>query len=170
MKNTLGVESNLKLDRTSHQTKETFRVETKYGIIDRVPMTPWKDLVPYWEGICRAIFEVLSENDFYPYTATLKRPKGFVASKIYWDKSRGSQKRIPLADARYFIYKLKEKPEFVDAIMRFNKKSGKNWLGESNIAVLGGYLHSFCLTLMPILKVVQKGKMNCLKPAFTSHG
>lgn len=165
----MGVENNLKLKGSSNQTKETFAVETSYGIVDNVPMTPWKDLVPYWEGICRAIFEVLFENDFHPYTATLKRRRGFVASKSYWDMSRRSQKRVPLADARYFVYKLKEKPDFMDAIMRFNKNSGKNWLEESNISVLGGYLCSFCLTLMPILKVVKKGKIDCLKPAFTSH-
>lgn len=162
-------ESDLESRGTDHQTKETFAVETNYGIIDSVPMTPWKDLVPYWEGLCRAIFEVLIENDFHPYTATLKRPRGFVASKSYWDTSHRNRKKVPLTEARYFVYKLKEKPEFVDAITRFNRSSGKSWLDESNIAVLGGYLYSFCATLMPILKVVKKGNMYCLKPVFSTH-
>lgn len=49
-------------------------------------------------------------------------------------------RKVPLTEARYFVYKLKEKSYFVDSIMRFNEKSGKNWLDERNIAVLGGYL------------------------------
>ena len=56
------------------QIRETFSVKTKYGIVKEVPMIRWKELVPYWAAICRAIFEVLIENDFHPYTATLKRP------------------------------------------------------------------------------------------------
>jgi hypothetical protein len=78
-------------------------------------------------------------------------------------------RKVPLTEARYFVYKLKEKSYFVDSIMRFNEKSGKNWLDERNIAVLGGYLCSFCLTLKPVLKVVKKGTMNCLKPKLSTR-
>lgn len=165
----MGVESNLRPKMSSHQTKETFTVETKYEFVDKVPVTTWEALVPYWESICKAIFETLVENDFHPYTATFKRRKGFVASKTYWDMSRRNPKGFPLTEARYFIYKLKEKSEFTDAIMRFNKSSDKNWLDESNIAVLGGYICSFYFTLKPILKIVKKGNMNCLKPALRTH-
>ena len=55
---------------------KTFSVQTNAGKVEKVPVTIWKDLVPYWESICRAIFEVLIENDFKPYTATLKRLRG----------------------------------------------------------------------------------------------
>lgn len=70
-------------EKVRHQT-ETFSVQTIAGKVENVPLTGWKDLVPYWAGICRAFFEVLIENDFKPYTATLKRPEGFVASSNYW--------------------------------------------------------------------------------------
>lgn len=38
--------------------------------------------------------------------------------------------KIPLSDARYFVFKLKEKHYFVKAIQEFNKKIQKNWLEE----------------------------------------
>lgn len=143
-------------------------METDHGIVEGVPMTQWEELAPYWSAICRAIFEVLLENDFHPYTATLKRPKGFVASSSYWRMSLRNPTRVPLSEARYFIYRLREKPYFTDSIRRFNEKSGKNWLEENSIAVLGGYLCSFCLTLKPVLEVVNKGAKNFLKPKLTS--
>jgi hypothetical protein len=139
-------------------------LKIKYEIVKEVPMIRWKELVPYWAAICRAIFEVLIENDFHPYTATLKRPKGFVASSKYWEKSLENPTKIPLSDARYFVFKLKEKQYFVKAIQEFNKKIQKNWLEEKNIHILGGYLYSFYYTLKPVLKVERKGKKNYLKP------
>lgn len=75
---------NTRLKEEERQPLETFSVQTIAGKVEKVPVTGWKDLVPYWESICRAIFEVLIQNDFKPYTATLKRPKGFVASNSYW--------------------------------------------------------------------------------------
>ena len=72
--------------------------------------------------------------------------------------------RIPLSDARYFIFKLKEKPYFVKTIQEFNEKVHKNWLEEKNIHILGGYLYSFYYTLKPVLKIERKGKKNYLKP------
>jgi len=146
------------------QTRETFSVKTKYGIVKEVPMIQWKELIPYWASICRAIFEVLIEDDFHPYAATLKKPKGFVASSQYWKMSLKNLARIPLSDARYFIFKLKEKPYFVKTIQEFNEKVHKNWLEEKNIHILGGYLYSFYYTLKPVLKVERKGKKNYLKP------
>jgi len=157
------------LKKAGQEIKETFSVETNYGIVVRVPITGWKELVPYWKAICRAIFEVLIENDFHPCTATLKRPEGFVASSNYWRRSLKNPTRVPLSEARFFIYKLKEKPYFIDSIKRFNEKSKKNWLEENNIAVLGGYLCSFYLTLKPALKVVKKGTKNYLKPKLASR-
>ena len=66
----------VRLKEEEQRPVETFSVETIAGKVEDVPVTGWKELVPYWESICRAIFEVLLENDFKPYTATLKRPKG----------------------------------------------------------------------------------------------
>jgi hypothetical protein len=116
----------LALKNKHKQTKEMFSVETSYGIVEKVPVVTWKELIPYWEDICRAIFEVLIENEFQPYTATLKRPAGFVASSFYWRISIKNPNRFPLSEARYFIYKLQEKPYFADSIREFNKKSQKN--------------------------------------------
>jgi hypothetical protein len=118
----------------------------------------------YWPDICRAFFEVLLENDFQPYTATLKRPKGFVASCDYWKMSNKSPKRVPLSDARCFIYKLLEKPCFTNSIRQFNQKTKKDWLAEKNVAILGGYLYSFYYTLKPVLKTVKKENGIYLKP------
>jgi hypothetical protein len=146
------------------QTRETFSVQTNYGVVEKVPVTQWKELVPCWRAICRAIFEVLIENDFHPYTTTLKRPKGFVASSHYWKISLKNPTKVPLSEARYFIYKLEEKPYFSDSIKRFNQKTQTNWLEEKNIAILGGYLYSFFYTLKPVLKTVRKGTESYLKP------
>jgi hypothetical protein len=91
------------LKEEERQPIETFSVQTIAGKVEKVPVTGWKDLVPYWESICRAIFEVLMENDFKPYTATLKRPRGFVASNSYWRLSLKNPKRFPLTEARFFF-------------------------------------------------------------------
>ena len=152
----------MKID--DQQIGEAFSVQTSYGVVEKVPVIRWKELVPYWRSICRAIFEVLIENDFRPYTATLKRPEGFVASSYYWKISLKNPTKFPLSEARYFIYKLEEKTYFSDSIRRFNQKTGTNWLEEKNIAVLGGYLYSFFHTLKPVLKPVKKGTESFLKP------
>lgn len=123
------------------QRKESFfSVRTKYGIIDKVPIIQWKELVPYWAEICKAFFEVLIEDDFYPYTATFKRPNGFVGTSHYWKISLKNPKKFPLSEAKYFIFKLKEKPAFTDSIKKFNQGISVDWLEEKNIAILGGYL------------------------------
>ena len=143
---------------------ETFSVQTTAGRVEKVPITGWKDLVPYWECICRAILEVLIENDFKPYTATLRKPKGFVASNSYWRLSLKNPKRFPLPEARFFLYKLLEKPYFTNSIREFNKKIQKNWLEEKNIATLGGHVYSFYYTLRPVLEVVGHGSASSIKP------
>ena len=143
---------------------EIFSVETNLGKVECVPITGWKELVPFWSGICQAFLETLLENDFKPYTATLKRPKGFVASSSYWRLSLEDPEEFPLSEARFFIYKLKEKPYFTQAIKEFNKKIGSNWLIEKNIVILGGYVYSFYYTLKPVLKVVGKGRLAHIKP------
>jgi hypothetical protein len=152
------------LEKEERRQIETFSVQTMAGKVKKVPVIRWKELVPYWERICRAFFEVLIENDFKPYTATLKRPKGFVASNSYWKVSVKNPKRLPLSEARFFIYKLQEKPYFTDSIKEFNKKIQKNWLEEKNIAILGGYVYSFYYTLKPVLKVVGEGTKASIKP------
>ena len=139
-------------------------MKTKYGVVENVPMVTWKELFPYWQSICRAIFEVLMENDFSPYAATLKRTDGFVASSYYWKKSLKDPMKIPLSEAKYFIYKLEEKQYFLDSIREFNQKTQTNWLEERNIATLGGYLYSFFYVLKPVLRTVKKGTNNYLKP------
>lgn len=146
------------------QPIETFSVQTVAGKVEKVPVTGWKDLVPYWESICRAIFEVLMENDFKPYTATLKRPGGFVASNSYWKVSLKNPKRFPLTEARFFLYKLLEKPYFTNSIKEFNKKIRKDWLQEKNIAILGGYVYSFYYTLRPVLEAVGEDTKARIKP------
>jgi hypothetical protein len=153
-----GVESN------DQPIAETFSVKTSYGVVKSVPVIQWEGLAPYWRAICRAIFEVLIENDFHPYTATLKRPDGFVASSHYWRISLRDPTKAPLSEARFFIYKLKEKAYFSESIRRFNQNIQTNWLEEKNIAILGGYLYSFYYTLKPVLKAVRKGAKNYLKP------
>jgi hypothetical protein len=150
--------------KTSPQPRKVIKVETSYGIVEKVPVIDWEELIPYWSDICRAIFEVLLENDFQPYTATLKRPKGFVAYGGYWKMSIRNPKRLPLSEARYFIYKLREKPYFTESIRAFNQKNKKDWLAEKNIAILGGYLYSFYYTLKPVLENAQKQNGTYLKP------
>ena len=154
----------VRLEEEEQRPVETFSVKTIAGKVEDVPVTGWKELVPYWESICRAIFEVLFENDFKPYTATLKRPKGFVASSNYWNLSLKNPKRFPLSEARFFMYKLQEKPHFTNSIRQFNQRIQKNWLEEKNIAILGGYIYSFYYTLKPVLKVVGKGTKASIKP------
>jgi hypothetical protein len=95
---------------------------------------------------------------------TLKKPDGFVASSHYWEISRRNPERFPLREARYFIYKLEEKAYFCDAIRKFNEKTRTNWLEESNLAILGGYLCSFWYALKPALTVVMKGSDEYLRP------
>jgi hypothetical protein len=148
---------------------QIFFVQTTAGKVVDVPVTAWKELVPYWHNICRAILEVLTEGDFKPYPATMKRPDGFVASYSYWKLSSKSPKLISLSEARFFIYKLLEKPYFTDSIKEFNKKIQKNWLAEKNIAILGGYVYSFYYTLKPILKIVGKGSEASIKPTIEKN-
>jgi len=143
---------------------ETLSVATSYGIVEKVPIIRWKEFIPYWQPVCRAIFEVLIENDFHPYSATLKRPEGFVASSEYWKRSIKDLTAFPLSEARYFIYKLEEKIYFLNAIREFNGKIQRDWLEEKNIAVLGGYLYSFFYVLKPILRSVKKGNNSYLRP------
>jgi len=69
-----------------------------------------------------------------------------------------------LSDARFFVYKLKEKSYFTQAIREFNKRIGSDWLIEKNIVVLGGYAYSFYYTLKPILEVVGEGSLASIKP------
>lgn len=152
-----------KVERTQKKF-ESFSVQTDNGPVKNVPMIHWKELVPYWKNICKAFLEVLSENDFKPYTATFKRPKGFVASSQYWRLSMRNPARFPLSDARFFIAKLQEKECFTNSINEFNQKIQKSWLEEKNIAVLGGYLYSFYYTLKPVLKVVGEGSKASIKP------
>jgi hypothetical protein len=152
------------LGQGHREIKEVFSVKTKYGVVENVPVVTWKELFPHWRSICRAIFEVLTENDFSPYTATLKRPDGFVASSYYWKKSLKDPMKISLSEAKYFIYKLEEKQYFLDSIREFNQKTRTNWLEEKNIETLGGYLYSFLYVLKPVLRTVKKGTKNYLKP------
>jgi hypothetical protein len=152
------------LKRGCKAIKGTFSVQTKYGAVESVPVIGWEALIPYWPSICRAIFEVLIENDFYPYAATLKRPDGFVASKYYWEISLNDPIKVPLSEAKFFIYKIKEKTFFLSSIREFNQKTRTNWLEEENIATLGGYLNSFFFALKPVLKAVGKGRAHYLKP------
>jgi len=152
------------LRRHHKEIKKTFSVQTEYGAVEDVPVISWEALIPYWQSICRAIFEVLIENDFSPYAATLKRPDGFVASKHYWEISLNHPTKVPLSEAKYFIYRIKEKTFFLDSIREFNQKTRTNWLEEKNIATLGGYLNSFFFVLKPVLKTIRKGKAYYLKP------
>lgn len=143
---------------------EFFSLNIKYGLIENIPTTSWKELTSYWPAICKAIFEVLIENDFYPYTATLKRPKGFVASSYYWTISLKNPKKFPLSEAKYFIFRLEEKSYFIDAIRNFNMKTNTDWLNQNNIDTLGGYLYSFYDTLKPVLKKDQKDGEEFIRP------
>ncbi len=146
------------------EKNEFFSVQISKGWIKNVPMTKWTELAPYWKDICKAFFEVLDENDFKLFTATFKRPKGFVASSQYWRWSIQSPARFPLSDARFFISKLLEEEYFANSISEFNQKNQKNWLEERNIATLGGYVYSFYYTLKPVLKEVGKGPKVRIKP------
>jgi len=151
------------------ETKEVLSVKTKYGVVENVPATSWKEFFPYWRSICRAIFEVLMENSFHPYTATLKRPDGFVASSYYWKRSLRDPVKIPLSEAKYFIYRLEEKQYFLDSLREFNQKTQTNWLEEKNIATLGGYLYSFVYVLKPVLRTVEDGAGSHLKPIISKQ-
>ena len=78
-------------------------------------------------------------------------------------------KRFPLSEARFFMYKLLEKPDFTNSIKEFNKKIQKNWLEEKNIAILGGYIYSFYYTLRPVLEVVGEGTKASIKPVIVKN-
>ncbi len=145
-------------------TIETISVHTIAGRVDQVPVIGWKELKPYWGELCRAFFDVLIENDFKPYTSTIKRPEGFVASSFYWGLSCRNPAKFPLSEARFFVSKLLEKPGFRNSIKEFNQSSQISWLEEKNIATLGGYVYSFYYTLRPVLKVVGKGERASVKP------
>jgi len=155
--------------RERGEIKQTLSVKTDYGVVENVPVINWRELLPYWQLICRAIFEVLVENNFNPYAATLKRRDGFVASSFYWYRSLGNPVEFPLSEAKYFIYKLKEKPYFLDSIKEFNKRTQTNWLEEKNIATLGGYLNSFFFTLKPVLRTETIGTKSYMKPVITKR-
>jgi hypothetical protein len=143
---------------------KTIVVSTKFGEIEGVPLIRWKEIAPYWAKITKAFFEILTENDFRPYCATKKRPNGFVAQSYYWKKSDKNPKKFPLMEARRFLSKLVEHDDFRDAIREFNSKEGVEWLGSENTHILGGYVCSFFYALKPVLRTVQRGGMEVLKP------
>ena len=87
-----------------------------------------------------------------------------MASSSYWNLSLKNPKRFSLSEARFFMYKLQEKPYFTNSIRQFNQRIQKNWLEEKNIAILGGYIYSFYYTLKPVLKVVGEGTKASIKP------
>lgn len=143
---------------------QTITVETKFGKVKDVPLTKWEELAPYWPNIAKAFFEVLMENDFNPYTATLNRPDGFVADRRYWRKSTRRPDEIPLYAARKFLAKLIQHEEFANAIRSFNADHKVDWLEKKNIHVLGGYVYSFYYTLKPVLKIEERDGKRVLKP------
>jgi hypothetical protein len=145
-------------------SKETFSVLTKHGTVEDVPFHPWKHVLPYWPRICKGIFEVLEENHFRPYSATMKRPDGFVASSYYWRKSREKPNEIPLWEARLFISKLIASPDFNTAIKEFNATKNTDWLDPKNIATLGGFLYSFYLILKRVLVSIEVNGKRTIKP------
>jgi len=144
---------------------QTISVATKFGKIEKVPLTKWRELTPYWPKITKAFFEVLMENDFSPYTATIERPEGFVADRHYWERSMKNPEETPLGEAKRFVSKLIGHPDFAEAIKAFNASKKVNWLKEENVHILGGYVYSFYYTLKPVLKIVEKNSKKVLKPS-----
>lgn len=148
----------------SQISKETFSVSTRYGIVEGVPVHPWEKLSPYWPRVCKGMFEVLEENDFRPYTATVKRPDGFVASSYYWRKSRKKPDEFPLLQARLFISKLIDNPDFNAAVREFNATENVDWLDPKNMTTLGGFLCSFYSVLKEVLVSVEVNGKKTIKP------
>lgn len=143
----------------------TIAIDTKYGRIKNVPITKWKKLVPYWPKIAKTFFEVLIENDLNPYTATTKRPEGFVADRRYWIRSIRNPEETPLKEARRFVSELIAHGDFAEAIRSFNVEGKVDWFKEGNLHILGGYVYSFYYTLKPVLKIkVLKTGKEVLKP------
>lgn len=142
----------------------TITVRAKFGKVENVPLPKWKELVPYWPKIAKAFFEVLTENDFNPCTATIKRPDGFVADRNYWKKFLENPDTIPLKEARRFLAELVKHKDFFEAIRNFNDKKKVNWLHEKNMDILGGYVYSFYYILRPALKAISKKGKKILKP------
>jgi len=144
-------------------------VSTKFGIVKNVPLPNWTEIIPYWPRISKAFFEVLIENDFNAYTATIKRPTGFVADLKYWEISEKGPKKLHLKEASVFIRKIKEKTDFVEAIKEFNAKGKVDWLRDDNIHLLGGYIYSFYYTLKPVLRTTKKSGKIIIKPILSSQ-
>ncbi len=83
--------------------KKTIEITAKYGHVRNVPMIKWEPFQPYWERVVRAMIEVIVENKFRPYTATMKRPDGIVASSAYWKIHRYSPKKFRFYKARKIV-------------------------------------------------------------------
>ena len=123
-------------------------LKTKYGIIYNLPTIKWKELLPYWEPIARAMVEVITENKFRPYTASWDRQDGIVATHQYWET--WSKQKFRFHEAERFVELLKAKKEFSNAISNFNKCSGVDWLDAKSMPLLGNRLYGFYYVLCPI--------------------
>ncbi len=128
----------------------SIQINTKYGTVRNVPVIKWIEFQPYWEPVVRAIVEVIVENKFRPYSATIKRPDGFVASSKYWETYGYRHKKLTLDQPKKFIELLMTKEGFRTAITEFNSKSGVDWLNPKNLHLLGGRVYGFYYTLRPI--------------------
>lgn len=134
----------------------TIKVLTEYGVFSNVPDTDWLELKPYWPDIIASIIEVLHENDFNISEVRQDNPTGFIASTPYWKVHKKKSKKYPLREVERFIFCLKQKRRFVQAITSFNRGHDTNWLLEEKISTLGGFLCSLCSPILEYLRELKR--------------
>jgi hypothetical protein len=127
-------------------------------------MTRWGSLEPYHPRIARAIFEVLSEDCFYPGSYKLTNKKGFIAPLHYWRNHVRDPDRHSLPEPRRFLEALLRKDSFVGAIKSFNASVETDWLSGPDLIKLGTFVYSVCFCLRSVL-VIDQGT-GCLRVRF----
>jgi hypothetical protein len=131
--------------------EKTINVNTKYGIINNVPVQEWSELEPFWADIVGSIIESVIENDFTIQDFRTKSQKGFIASDHYWKKYKKNFINTPLKEAYLFIESLKNKDRFIQAIKKFNDLKQTDWFNEKELLVLARFIRSSCLPILPFL-------------------
>ena len=149
---------------------ETLTVSTRYGLVENVPKTTWKELAPYQHRITQAIFEVLIENCFQGGYVTSRNKDGFFAPPFYWKMHLLNKKKWPLAESLRFIHRLLKHESFLEAMGEFNHKAGVDWLSGPDLSKLGGFVYSVCFYLKSVLQDEKSNGGFCVKPKITKPG
>jgi len=146
-------------------------IQTKYRLIENVPIIKWPALLQYWPTIVTAIAEVITENKFKPYTASYTHPDGTFLSSNYWKDWKNKKEEFPFSQAVKFLELLKQKEGFRVAITQFNNNDSSymKWLNPDNLDILGNRLYGFYDVLRPIL-IKSSEKPYRLKVKYSTTG